>query len=195
MRINLSALADYCICMAPCMQNMPCLRCWMPWQALELIRGQEARIDVEGAEHGYTFIFNHYASAGWLSGTLQCCHSRPCASVPAVSAQHSSIFAVCLDACMPHASKLHASAQRVWLYFCCQPHGQMCDTCPGGIQKDLDKGPSRKKARLSEGPELQDMPAAENLTEPAPAGVSPAIGPPPAFSLLRVRGLCQEHSW
>lgn len=36
----------------------------MSWQALELRDGQEARIDIEGAEHGGTFIFSQHALTG-----------------------------------------------------------------------------------------------------------------------------------
>lgn len=38
----------------------------MLWQALELRGGQEARIDIEGAEPDYTFIFNAQAVAGGI---------------------------------------------------------------------------------------------------------------------------------
>lgn len=34
------------------------------WQALELKSGQDARIDIEGAEHGYAFIFSQNNLAG-----------------------------------------------------------------------------------------------------------------------------------
>ena len=50
----------------------------MSWQAVELTSGQEARIDIEGAEPGYTFIFNPQAVAGglhefWLSWVPTVC--------------------------------------------------------------------------------------------------------------------------
>ncbi len=43
----------------------------MSWQAVELGGGQEARIDIEGAEPGYTFIFNPQAVAGEIQGSLE----------------------------------------------------------------------------------------------------------------------------
>ena len=58
-----------------------------------------------------------------------------------------------------------------------------------------DEGPSRKRARLSEGikPPEAAVPIGAEVAPDGPTG-GPATGPPPAFSLLRVRGLPQEHS-
>ena len=42
----------------------------MSGQALELKGGQEARIDIEGAEPGYTFIYNAQTVAGGIRGIV-----------------------------------------------------------------------------------------------------------------------------
>lgn len=84
------------------------------WQAVELRAGQEARIDIEGAEPGYTFIFSPQATAGEIHGRLWPClrfvsHEHQCALCEATNRPACSVYIYC--ACATVLPIYHYSAR------------------------------------------------------------------------------------